>query len=158
MTESILAHSYRLPPADWRDGEQHAFLGFTIHMHTSHCSCGAVERHSEVYRIFGHKTLTFGSNYRRLVPLEPGAPFPRDEPVAQFSYPPREVAVCGHCIASKVQDPEGIIQLRLATDEKNWLAALAEDRRREEALRAKKPERSERADIPSATADELMNL
>lgn len=144
--------AYRLPPQDWRDGAHHAFLGFIIHNHTSECACGSISHWSTVMRAFGHRTLTFGSNYRRLVPFESGAPFPKDEPVAQFQLPTEYTPICQHCLTRTVG--EEVVTLRLAHDEANWIAALAEDRRREQAaLRAKaKPE------VDAATSADLMNI
>jgi hypothetical protein len=119
-------HKHRIPPQDWKNPEQWSFLGFVLHMHETHCSCGAIERHSTVSRVFGHRTLT-ASWGRRLV--EVNVPYlPLDEHCAIFETPIATQAVCFRCINSVPRPGFEVVTLRLASDTQNWYHALIEDK------------------------------
>ena len=152
MTDSHPTH--RLPPDDWRDGSSYIFLGFVMHFHTSVCSCGARDSWSETLRVFGHRNYV-ATNARRYLPYRADT-LPRDEPVAVYDMPEKHTPICHRCINAVARPGEEIIHLRLASDERNWFAALMEDQRRawRESVSAKRDTPTK----PTVTDDVLLNM
>lgn len=130
MNEDSNIHA---PPSDWKDGAQWELLAFMLQSQPVHCTgCGAIERHSEVYRVFGLKTQ---NTVRRYAPV---THVPKGSPVIINSLPDREIPICGHCVIERKGEETFAIR-----SEAQWQAALLASQRAREAKRDEpKPQRT----------------
>lgn len=143
LQEALFAPDIAAVPQDWKDAASWQFESFVMHMHEDNCACGAVHRHSNVFRLFVRKLPA--ATDRRLIVAES---IPATLRVIRVNMPARRVPLCHFCLTSDRAGQQTI----LVSSEAEWNEA----QRRE--IAARMAGRNSRSAAPSGPMKPLADL